>query len=168
MAILFLTNLVAICYTCFAMKLSSRSTYGLLAMYALALRYPQGPLSVSSIALKEKISLPYLEQILNRLKKKGLVAAERGPKGGYRLIKPPEGITIGEIVRILENGMETIYDGKIQNGKNGLHPIVNLVWEKIAQRMKEVLDRTSLKELCDEVKRLGLDDLMEHRYTFHI
>ncbi|MBI4436244.1 MAG: Rrf2 family transcriptional regulator [Candidatus Omnitrophica bacterium] len=150
------------------MKLSARSTYGLLAMYALALRYPQGPISVSSIAEKEKISLPYLEQILNRLKKKGLVGAERGPKGGYRLAKPPEAITIGEIVRTLENGLESLYDGKIQNGKNGLHPIVNLVWGKLAQRMKEVLEATSLKELCEEVKRLGLDELMEHRYTFHI
>ena len=150
------------------MKLSTRSTYGLLAMYALALRYPQGPLSVSSIAEKEGISLPYLEQILNRLKKKGLVGAERGPKGGYRLVKPPEAITIGAIVRILENGLESLYDGKVENGKNGLHPIVNLVWGKLALRMKEVLEATSLKELCEEVKRLGLDELMEHRYTFHI
>ena len=150
------------------MKFSTRSTYGLLAMYALALRYPQGPLSVSSIAEKEGISLPYLEQILNRLKKKGLVGAERGPKGGYRLVKPPEAITIGEIVRILENGLEALYDGKVQNGKSELHPIVNLVWGKVAQRMKEVLEATSLKGLCEEVKRLGLDELMEHRYTFHI
>lgn len=148
------------------MKLSTRSTYGLLAMYVLTLRYPQGPVSVSTISEKEKISLPYLEQILNRLKKEGLVGSERGPKGGYQLAKPPEAITIGAIVRALENGMESL-DGKIYR-KNGLHPIANLVWGKMTQRMKEVLDRTSLKDLCEEVKALGLDDLMEHRYTFHI
>ena len=149
------------------MRLSTRSTYGLLAMYALALRYPQGPISVSVISEKEKISLPYLEQILNRLKKEGLVGAERGPKGGYRLIKPPEEIMIGEIVKVLENGMGSFYDGKPKK-KNELHPIVSLVWEKMFRRMNEILDGTSLKDLCEEVKALGLDELMEHRYTFHI
>ncbi len=139
------------------MKLSTRSTYGLLAMYHLAGRYPQGPVSVSRISEKEKISVPYLEQILNRLKKKGLVHAARGPKGGYRLAKSPEAISVGEVVGILENGMA-----------HELHPIVNLVWEKITTRMKDVLDNTSLKELREEVKRLGLDEAMEHRYTFHI
>jgi len=150
------------------MKLSTRSTYGLLAMYELALRYPQGPISVSSISEKEKISVSYLEQLLNRLKKRHLVEAERGPKGGYRLSRAPEAITLGDVVRILENGMEAVYNGKPHAGKNGPHPIVTLIWEKMAGRLKEVLDTTTLKDLCDEVKRLGLDEALEHRYTFHI
>ena len=150
------------------MKLSTRSTYGLLAMYELALRYPQGPISVSSISEKEKISVSYLEQLLNRLKKRHLVEAERGPKGGYRLSRAPESITLGDVVRVLENGMEAVYAGKPHAGKNSPHPIVTLVWEKMASRLKEVLDTTTLKDLCDEVKRLGLDEILEHRYTFHI
>jgi Rrf2 family protein len=137
------------------MKLSTRSTYGLLAMYILALRYPQGPISVSTISEKEKISLSYLEQILNRLKKKGLVGAERGPKGGYRLAKSPEEIMIGEIVKVLENGMELFYNGNSKKEKPAPHPVVNLVWEKISRRMKEILDSTSLRDLCNEAKELG-------------
>ena len=150
------------------MKLSTRSTYGLLAMYELALRYPQGPISVSSISEKEKISVSYLEQLLNRLKKRHLVEAERGPKGGYRLSRAPASITLGDVMRVLENGMEAVYDGKPHSGKNGPHPIVTLIWEKMAGRLKEVLDTTTLKDLCEEVKRLGLDEILEHRYTFHI
>lgn len=150
------------------MKLSTRSTYGLLAMCVLALRYPQGPISVSSISEKERISLPYLEQILNRLKKEGLVSSVRGPKGGYQLVKPPEAITIGAIVKVLENGIEAVYEGEAASQKNGLHPIVNIIWGKIAQRLKDVLDHTSLKDVCEEAKARGLDELMEHRYTFHI
>ena len=137
-------------------------------MYILALRYPQGPISVSTISEKENISLPYLEQILNRLKKKGLVGAARGPKGGYRLAKSPEEICIGEIVKVLENGMEAFYDGHPRKAKAEPHPVVNLVWEKISRRMKEILDATSLRDLCNEAKELGMDELMEHRYTFHI
>jgi len=137
-------------------------------MYVLALRYPQGPVSVSSISEKEKISSPYLEQILNRLKKVNLVSAERGPKGGYQLAKAPEEIMIGEIVKVLENGMDRVYGGAAQGEKSGMHPVVQLVWNKLSQRMKELLDHTSLKDLCDEVKTQGWDELMEHRYTFHI
>ncbi|MFH1858264.1 MAG: Rrf2 family transcriptional regulator [Candidatus Omnitrophota bacterium] len=144
-----------------------RSTYGLLAMVTLATRYPQGPISVSSIAEKEHVSLPYLEQILNRLKRDGLVSSERGPKGGYHLIKSPEAIMIGEIVRVLENGMEVLYDGEA-GAQDALHPVVTLVWGKIVQGMRDVLDRTSLKDLCEEVKQCGLDEAMEHRYTFHV
>lgn len=150
------------------MRLSTRSSYGLLAMYVLALRYPQGPVSVSSISEKEKISLPYLEQILNRLKKEGLVGAERGPKGGYRLAKSPEAITIGEIMRVLENGMGSSTEEKGKRKRIGTHPIVSLVWEKLSRRMKEILDGTSLKDLCEEARQQGLGEAMEHRYTFHI
>ena len=150
------------------MKLSARSTYGLLAMYILALRYPQGPISVSMISEKERISLPYLEQILNRLKKKGLVGAERGPKGGYRLVKPPEEITIGEIVKVLENGMDAFYDGHPRKKQVDRHPVVDLVWEKLSRRMKEFLDGTSLKDLCEEIKERGMDEFVDHRHTFHI
>ena len=163
-----MTELVRFGIVPLTMKLSTRSTYGLLAMYELALRYPQGPISVSTISDKEKISVSYLEQLLNRLKKRHLVEAERGPKGGYRLSRSPETITLGDVVRVLENGMEAVYDGKPKFGKNGPNPIVTLVWEKMAGRIKEVLDKTTLKDLCDEVKRLGLDELLEHRYTFHI
>ena len=137
-------------------------------MYELALRYPQGPISVSSISEKEKISVSYLEQLLNRLKKRRLVEAERGPKGGYRLSRAPETITLGDVVRVLENGMEAVYDEKPTSGKNGPNPIVTLVWEKMARSIKGVLDSMTLKDLCEEVKRLGLDEILEHRYTFHI
>ena len=137
-------------------------------MYELALRYPQGPTSVSSISEKEKISVSYLEQLLNRLKKRHLVEAERGPKGGYRLSRPPESITLGDVVRVLENGMDAVYAGKPDPGKNGPNPIVTLIWGKMAGKIKEVLDATTLKDLCEEIKRLGLDELLEHRYTFHI
>ena len=137
-------------------------------MYELALRYPQGPVSVSSISEKEKISVSYLEQLLNRLKKRRLVEAERGPKGGYRLSRAPETITLGDVVRVLENGMEAVYNETPNSGKNGPNPIVTLVWEKMARSIKGVLDSMTLKDLCEEVKRLGLDEILEHRYTFHI
>ncbi|HTL70545.1 MAG TPA: Rrf2 family transcriptional regulator, partial [Candidatus Eisenbacteria bacterium] len=71
------------------MKFSTRTLYGLKAVLVLAGRYGEGSLPVSQIARKEHLSVAYLEQILNGLKRKGFVKSVRGPQGGYVLAKKP-------------------------------------------------------------------------------
>jgi len=84
------------------MKLSTRGRYGLRAMYDLALRYGEGPVSLNSIADRQMVSLPYLEQLMAKLRRAGLASSSRGAQGGYELAKPPEEITVGDIVRVME------------------------------------------------------------------
>jgi len=67
------------------MKLSTRSTYGMRALVELGLTVGRGPLSAAQIAERQGLSVAYLEQLLHRLKKQGLVISIRGPKGGYLL-----------------------------------------------------------------------------------
>jgi len=86
------------------MKLSTRSRYGTRLMLDLAEHYHQGPLHLNTIALRQGISLKYLEQIIIPLKKADYIQSVRGPKGGHILAKPPTEITIGEIVALLEDG----------------------------------------------------------------
>jgi len=71
------------------MKLSTKSTYGLRAMLNLALEYGKGAISISAIAEKEDISVSYLEQLLNKLRRSGLVKSLRGPHGGMCWPKDP-------------------------------------------------------------------------------
>ena len=87
------------------MKLSTRSRYGLRAVCYLAEYKNKGYIPVSEIS--ERLSLPenYLEQLIRLLKKENLVESIRGPKGGYRLIKNPEDVTVGEVIRVLEGDM---------------------------------------------------------------
>ncbi len=84
------------------MKLSSRSRYGTRMMLDLAQNYAKGPIRLSSIAGREGLSLKYLEQLIIPLKKNGLIKSFRGPKGGHMLARPPEEISVGEIVKALE------------------------------------------------------------------
>ena len=90
------------------MKLSTRSRYGTRLMLDMAQHYDHGPLHLSSIAQRQGISAKYLEQIIIPLKRAQLVKSIRGPKGGHILAKPPEAITVGEIVALMEDSMSIV------------------------------------------------------------
>jgi len=86
------------------MKLSTKSRYGTRMILDLAERYGQGAIQLGEIAKRQKISLKYLEQIIRPLKKANYVRSFRGAKGGHILNKPPDEISVGEIVALLEGG----------------------------------------------------------------
>ena len=86
------------------MKLSAREQYGLRAMIELGRRYGDGPVSLSDVAEAQGVSLGYLEQITPLLREANLVESTRGARGGYQLRRPPREITVGDVVRALEEG----------------------------------------------------------------
>ena len=86
------------------MKLSTRTRYGTRMILDLAQHFGQGAIQLGEIAKRQKISLKYLEQIIRPLKKADYVRSFRGAKGGHVLKKPPEEITVAEIVAVLEGG----------------------------------------------------------------
>ncbi|WP_099203233.1 RrF2 family transcriptional regulator [Miniphocaeibacter massiliensis] len=85
------------------MRLSTRGRYGLHAMYVLGKNYEGEPISLNEISKITGLSNSYLEQLIRRLKKGGLVDSIRGSQGGYFLTKNPKDITIGDILRNLED-----------------------------------------------------------------
>lgn len=88
------------------MKLSTRSTYGMRAMLALAQHYGQGPIMVKEIAERQNLPATYLEQLMVLLRKAGLVSATRGAHGGYILTRSPMDMTIAEIIEVLEGPLD--------------------------------------------------------------
>ena len=159
------------------MKLSTRSTYGMRALVELALAVGRGPLSASLIASKQDLSVAYLEQLLHRLKKQGLVLSVRGPKGGYLLAKEPEQITVGQIVHVLD-GPGVTQNGKTKDGRlpapsavrqtgRRAQRIAQAVFRRVHERLAHSLDEVTLQDLCDEVRELSGEPL-DHRYVFHI
>lgn len=81
--------------------ISSKTKYGLQALILLAKEYNKHPLLITEISKKEYIPKKFLETILLELKNKGYLASKKGRGGGYRLIKAPKDIIIGDIIRIL-------------------------------------------------------------------
>ncbi len=88
------------------MKLSTKSRYGIRLMIDLAERYNEGPVQISHIAERQEISVKYLEQITVPLKKANLIKSMRGPKGGHALARSPLEISMGEVIYVLEKGLD--------------------------------------------------------------
>ncbi len=84
------------------MKLSTKGRYGPRAVIDLALTSENEAVSISSIAARQSLSESYLEQLMGKLRKAGIVKSIRGAQGGYRLGRPPEEISVGDILRALE------------------------------------------------------------------
>lgn len=170
------------------MKLSTRSTYGMRALVELALAAGHGPISAALIARRQELSVAYLEQLLHRLKKQGMVSSVRGPRGGYVLARDPQRITMADIVRILDgaNGMANgvTREGARRRPLNGktdsrrlrassaqaarhAQRIAQAVWRCVHERLTQSLDAVTLRDLCDEV-RAEAGEPLDHRYVFHI
>lgn len=125
------------------MKLSSKSLYGLKACYVLAAHYGSAPVSAAALEKEIFVSGKYLEKILRMLASRDLVGAERGVNGGYYLKRPPAEITVGEVVRTLEDDMEFVRCvsgscGKCAPGK---------VWIRLYEEINKVLDSMTLESM---------------------
>ena len=90
------------------MKLSTQGRYGLRELLDLAVHQGNGTVSIQSIAARQNISERYLEQLIAKLKKAGLVSSIRGAGGGYRLAKDAEDISVGDILRALEGSLDAV------------------------------------------------------------
>ncbi len=127
------------------MKLSSKTHYGLMACHILAINYPDNAVSASVLESQIAVSSKYLEKIMRMLSKRGIISATRGANGGYYLAKPPKDITIGQIVRTLEDDMEIIECVK-QGGKCKCCPS-RAVWKKLYDGINDLLDSMSLEQM---------------------
>src|SRR5512140_709572 len=87
------------------MIFSSKAEYGVRLMVELGRQSPEQPTSLKAIAEAERLPLAYLEQVVARLKRAGLVMSARGAHGGYWLARPAEQITMDEVVQALEGAV---------------------------------------------------------------
>lgn len=139
------------------MRISTKGRYGLRAMVDLAIHYSEGQITLSSIAQRQEISESYLEQLLNALKKAGLINSSRGHQGGYILSKDPSVITLFPIIEVLEGTLAPVHCiDKYQDleCKRNDVCVTKDVWEKVRNSICSVLDSITLKELADEQLKL--------------
>ena len=90
------------------MKFSKKSEYGLRALLELTAHFNRRLVQRQEIGRRQRIPVEFLEQILLALKRAGLVASQRGVRGGYALIRKPEEVTLGQVIRILDGPLAPI------------------------------------------------------------
>jgi len=122
-------------------------------MLDLAQHFHEGPVKIGDIAKRQEISVKYLEQLVIPLKKANFIKSIRGPKGGHMLGKPPENITIGEIVNVLEGGINLascIESSDECNRSN--HCLTKGIWQEVSQAMKDKLNSITLLSVIETDK----------------
>jgi len=130
------------------LKFSTRARYGMRAMLDLAVNGEGELVLLKEIAERQGISKRYLEHMMSLLRNKGLVVAERGAHGGYRLARRPEEIRLDEIFTALEGEIapvECVRDASICDRAGEC--VVRDLWCDMASAMKGVLAGETLADL---------------------
>ena len=138
------------------MKLSTKGRYGLSAMIDLAVYSENEAVSLNSIAERQHISEGYLEQLMAKLKKAGLVTSIRGASGGYYLTKPASEISVGDILRALEGSLKAVEcPGERADGcEESSFCVTKYVWERMNASIQKTVDEIRLSDLIRESRRV--------------
>jgi Rrf2 family iron-sulfur cluster assembly transcriptional regulator len=133
------------------MRLTTRSRYGTRILLDIALYQDKGWVSTSDIAARQKISQKYLEKLVTGLRQNGLIQSKRGPFGGHKLAKPADAITVGDVVRALEEQLliSSCSDGERLCGKCTLagECVTQFVWIEASNVLLQTLDSYRLSDL---------------------
>ncbi|QDF30368.1 RrF2 family transcriptional regulator [Halarcobacter anaerophilus] len=113
--------------------ISTKGAYGLTAMYELSKHKEDTPLQIKEISSNANIPQNYLEQLLSKLRRAGLVESIRGAKGGYILARKPEEIIVKDILIALEGDLK-ILDKRTDN------PVLNMFFLEAKENMKKLFE----------------------------
>lgn len=132
------------------MKLSTKGRYAMVALADLALQPAEDRVSLSEIAKRQDISLPYLEQLFVKLRRAGLVESVRGPGGGYRLARTPDAIRVSEILQAVEETVDATHTGAgASGGSSGsrAQSMCNRLWQGLSANVYVYLHQVRLSDV---------------------
>jgi Rrf2 family protein len=139
------------------MQISTKGRYALRAMIDLGLHMDQGPVLRKDIAERQEISFHYIGQLFVTLRKAGFVESIKGPGGGYILAKRADKISAGDIIRTVEGPIALAHCVAPQE-EIPCHRVnscvTHLLWKRLSDKVAEVLDSVTLKDLCDQAREL--------------
>lgn len=143
------------------MKLSTKGRYGLRAVLDIAINSKEDVVPLSEIALRQDISISYLEQLMSKLKKAGVVSSIRGAQGGYKLGKDPDKLSVGEILRALEGSLDpvdcVVITGEGDSCNSSDNCVTKHVWMRISNSINNAVDTLMLSELIEKNDEINLN-----------
>lgn len=133
------------------LRLSTKGQYGVRAMFEIARGYETGPITIKEISERQDVSVAYLEQILNTLRRAGLIASIKGPGGGYVLGRRPSEISISAILRELEGPLAITSCLDPKEGCSRVDICVtHLLWRALGEKIDGFLSTITLDDLLKE------------------
>lgn len=158
------------------MRLSTKSRYGLRAMFDIAYNCGSEPAQIQDISRRQSISPRYLEQIFQNLKRAGLLKSKRGPQGGYILSRTADEITVLDILNATEQDvllvdcagatpkklrrkLECPFEGKC---------VTQTVWTEANSMLDTLFSGMTLQTLCKRAQNMGIKTEDDHRVMYYI
>lgn len=132
------------------MKLTTKGRYAVTAMLDVALHGAEGPVNLSEISSRQAISLTYLEQLFNKLRRKGLVESVRGPGGGYRLACDVDELTVARIIYAVDETIDVTRCGGQQNCQKDERCLTHDLWMGLNQHVAKYLNGITLGDLMQQ------------------
>ncbi len=125
-------------------------------MFELAKNYEQGPLTIKEIAARQGVSVSYLEQLLNKLRKSKLIRSQKGPGGGYLINKKPDEISVGMILHSLEGpvAITQCLDPSTKGCKRIDGCVARMLWKSLGEKIEDFLETINLNDLVMEESKL--------------
>lgn len=134
------------------MNFSAKTEYACIALIELALHHDSGePVQIGRIAERHGIPARFLVQILLQLKSAGLVSSTRGSAGGYQLVRRPDELTLGDIMRVIDRSSP-----EIRSSVEIETPVSRTLldtWQRLANAERDMLDATTLADLAERSRQ---------------
>ena len=150
------------------LKVSKKLIYALEAVVDIAYNTGADPVRSRDITKRQGMPHRYLEQVMQRLVRAGILKGVRGPKGGYLLARERRRITVGEIARIVrslessEDPLETQSDSDIAS------TVLNPIWNSIEIKFEGELDSISIDDICRSAQNNQIQRASEGNTDFSI
>jgi Rrf2 family iron-sulfur cluster assembly transcriptional regulator len=138
------------------MKLVTQVRYGIRILLDLAMHQSDGVVQMSDVAARQNISLKYLEQLIRPFKEAGFVESKRGRKGGHRLARSPEKITLAQIIKVFEKEHDPYVPPNDDSSYSEYQDsLIRGAWDEAMDAFYKKLERVTLSDLSlDTTKKL--------------
>jgi len=141
------------------LRITTRTRYAIRALYHLAFHRSGQATQAKEIAEVQKIPLRFLEQILQDLRRAGLIEARRGPRGGYALARPPAEISMADVLRAVRGPLEELLgvERAVPGGGASVpSDVPALVWGEVGSRLIDVLEQSTLADFIARAESSGV------------
>ena len=134
------------------MRVSAKADYGLRAVLELSMAYGRGTIQSADIAASQNLPQSYLVQLLNQLRRSGLIRSVRGPRGGHELVRSPDELTVGDVLAVLDGPLDLQGRGE-DRPSSGSDELFRDVWSDVESAIQEVISSITFAELSSRHKK---------------
>jgi Rrf2 family iron-sulfur cluster assembly transcriptional regulator len=145
------------------MRLTTKGRFAVTAMIDLAMRHGSGPVTLSEISERQKISLSYLEQLFGKLRRHALVDSVRGPGGGYCLAKGMDQVSVADIILAVDEPIDATQCGGKENCRDEQKCLTHDLWAALNDRIFDYLHSVTLSQLVTDQKSDNIKVIRDQR-----